>query len=409
MKKISISGLFLAAALVASAQADLLKQAEKSFKGIKEYPEYEAKVKEIEPLFTNPETMKQAQTYYIPGKAAFDVYDNLYLKMQLGQKPDPKQMGQSILDGYNYFMKALPLDPVTDAKGKTKTKYTKNIINIISGHHNDFSNAGAFLWDAKDYKGCYDAFEIYCTLPSNPLLGKDAPKAPADSVIGMTRYNQALAAWQANDLDKAIDAFSKAINLGHVNNDLLNYACSVAAQAKNNDKLVEFAQKGIELYGDTNPNYMLYLLNSYVENKDFATAHKVLNDAIAKNPNVAEYYFSLGVIDESEGNYESAEKNYKKAIDMKPEYAAAYQNYGRMLVERHDKINAIGDNMSQADYNKLRAETLRPILLEAAGVFEKAYELDPENLRDALNYLRNIYYALEDAANLERIENLLKN
>ena len=62
--------------------------------------------------------------------------------------------------------------------------------------------------------------------------------------------------------------------------------------------------------------------------------------------------------------------------------------------------------MSQADYNKYAAETLVPLLKESAKTFEKAYEINNE-LDDALKYLKNIYYRLNDNANYERVNKLL--
>ena len=49
---------------------------------------------------------------------------------------------------------------------------------------------------------------------------------------------------------------------------------------------------------------------------------------------------------------------------------------------------------------------MRPILLEAVKYLEKAYQLDSEQT-DALRYLKNIYYVLNDGENLLRVENLL--
>lgn len=408
MKKISILGLCLAAAMTASAQADLLKETEKSFKGVKEYPAYEAKVKEMQPLFSNPETMSLAQTYYIPGKAAFEVYDNLYLQKSIGQNPDMNQMGKALLEGYDYMMKALPLDPVTDAKGKVKTKYTKDIVNTVTGHYNDFNNAGAFLWEVKDFDGAYQAWDIYCSMPFNETLGKSAPKAPVDSVIGQTRYNQALAAWQADKLENAIYAFNKALEIGYVTPELLDYATRVAYQAKDNASLLNYAKKGMELYGSSNPNFIIFALNSYIENNDLASARTLLDESIAKDPNNAVFYFSKGVIEETEKNVDKATENYRKAIELNPEYAQAYLNLGRVITEQYDALDQATANMSQAEYNKYSAETLIPMLHEAAADFEKAYSLDSENMTDALRYLKNIYYVLKDADNLKRVDDLLQ-
>lgn len=63
--------------------------------------------------------------------------------------------------------------------------------------------------------------------------------------------------------------------------------------------------------------------------------------------------------------------------------------------------------MTQAEYNKIKEEQIFPLFREASTYFEKAYELDSENMGDALRYLRNIYYNLNDEANLKRVEALL--
>ena len=77
-----------------------------------------------------------------------------------------------------------------------------------------------------------------------------------------------------------------------------------------------------------------------------------------------------------------------------------------MLAEEYDALDQATGNMSQADYNKYAAETLVPLLKESAKNFEKAYELNNE-LDDALKYLKNIYYRLNDNANYERVNKLL--
>lgn len=62
--------------------------------------------------------------------------------------------------------------------------------------------------------------------------------------------------------------------------------------------------------------------------------------------------------------------------------------------------------MSQAEYNKYRAETMNPLLKEAAQYLEKAYQLDNE-MTNALTNLKIVYYNLNDGANLDRVEKLL--
>lgn len=80
--------------------------------------------------------------------------------------------------------------------------------------------------------------------------------------------------------------------------------------------------------------------------------------------------------------------------------------YGRMLVQEYDTLDQAAANMSQAEYNKYNYENMRPLLIEATKYLEKAYQLDNEQT-DALRYLKNIYYVLNDGENLKRVEGLL--
>lgn len=85
MKKICVLTAGLLAAVTMTAQVTLVKDAEKKFKSANSYAEYQDAVKSITPAFSDPETEKQAQTYWIPGKAGFKLYDDLFAKKTIGQ------------------------------------------------------------------------------------------------------------------------------------------------------------------------------------------------------------------------------------------------------------------------------------------------------------------------------------
>ncbi|MDE6121146.1 MAG: hypothetical protein K2F63_05100, partial [Muribaculaceae bacterium] len=155
MKKLCFLALGLASVLAASAQTSLVKDAERAMKNGTEG----AKIVEmITPAFSDPATATLAQTWYVPGKAFFKEYDEL-LGIKAFKPDDPKadpvKMANLLLKGYDYFMKALPLDSVADSKGKIKTKYSKDIASTLSGHLTDYSSAGADLFNSKDYAGAY--------------------------------------------------------------------------------------------------------------------------------------------------------------------------------------------------------------------------------------------------------------
>ena len=270
MKK-TISFLALAAvtAMAATAQQAVVKEAERAYKGGKEAAEV---VKIITPAFSDPTTAQAAQTYFIPGAASYKEYDHLLGLKQFNKLPEngDKKMGQLLIQGFDYFTKAFPLDSIPDAKGKVKPKYSKEMVNTIVGHFADYTNAGADLWNAKDYEGAYRCWDIFCSIREIPAAVKALKANNAmqpDTVFGEIAFNQALAAWQCNKLPEALAAFGNAKKLGYNKKGLYDYAIAVATQLKNDDVVLAYAEEAIPLYGKEDPMYISQVANYYLQNK----------------------------------------------------------------------------------------------------------------------------------------------
>lgn len=408
MKRIATVGTCMVAmAAGLSAQTSLVKSAKSDFNSVPDYASYQAVVKTLEPAFTNPETATSAETWFVPGEAGFKVYDNYLVQQQLGQEINYDDMGRALLDGYDFFMKAFPLDSLPDAKGKVKPKYSKKMIDEIVGHIDDFDRAAVGFWEAKDFRNAYRAWDVRLDIPSNPRYAKSGIKAIPDSVTSQIRFNQALAAWQSEDLGLALKAFDQALSLGNNDPKAFEYAYSVAYQAKDSLHMQKFAEEGLKRFGTVDPKFLLWTVNGYIDRKDYAGASKLLEDAIAADPQNPTYYFSYGVLNESAGNRDTAKENYTKAIALDPGMYQANLNFGRMLAEDYDALDQETGNMSQADYNKYAAETLNPILRKSAEYFEAAHKINPEE-KAPLLYLKNVYYRLNDGENLKRVEDELK-
>lgn len=402
MKKILLSALIIGASVGASAQMAVVKEAERAMKGGKPAQEV---VTIITPAFTDAETANLAQTWFIPGKAAYNEYDKMLGLKTLGQLKDGDgvKMGNLLLQGYEYFSKALPLDPVTDAKGKVKTKYTKDINNTLSSHFSDYSSAGVDLYNAQDYKGAYTAWNIFNMLGENPDLKVN--QLP-DSVFGEIYFNQALAAWQAEMLPEALAAFRGAEKKGYDKKGLYDYAMAVATNMQDEDAVLEFAKKGLAKYGKEDPVYMGQIVNFYLQKKDFDNAFKTINEAIAAEPNNSQYYVIQGVLYENQEKPAEAKASYKKAVELDGENAQALAYYGRSLCnEAFD--NADKAPTVQREYEEYYATKIRPLFEEASVILEKAYDLDNTDM-DTLKYLENIYYNLNDEAKLQDVKSRMQ-
>ncbi len=400
MKKITILALGLAVCASAGAQTSVLKEAEQAMKGGKDAA---AVMTIITPAFTNPETAQLAQTYYIPGKASFKDYDNLLGLKQFGKTKDGDdvKMGKLLIQGYDMYVKALPLDSVPNEKGKVKPKYSKDIVSTIAGHFTDFTNAGADLYNAKDYDGAYRAWGIFNEIPQNPSFREKLTSVPADTILGEIAFNQALAAWQGNHLEDALKAFLFAKSKGYSKKQLYDYAIAVADGAKNSEALLALSEEAFGLYGDQDPMYLGQMVNYYLQNKNFDKAFEIINGAIAKDPNNAQYYNIQGVLYENVDKRPEAIAAYKKATELDPENANALYNYGRQLCESAYALNDAAPT-SQREYEAYKAEKIVPLFQQAVDILEKAYTVNPDNT-DVLKYLENVYYNLGDEAKLNDV------
>ncbi|MFG6385554.1 MAG: hypothetical protein K1V80_03650 [Muribaculaceae bacterium] len=394
MKKhlVLAAAAFFAGSMAMSAQMQVLKDAERAQKG----GEAPAKVVEIiTPAFTNSETANLAQTYYIPGKAMFGEFDKLFGLKSLGRlgDGDAKKMADDLMQGYDFYMKALPLDTVVDAKGKVKTKYSKDIINTIAGHVSDYNDAAITYWDVKDYKGAYNAWKVFLDIYEvEPFKSKNTPLQ--DTVLAEVYFNQALAAWQADSLRNALNSFEKAHAKGYNKKTLYDYALSVSTGLKDNDAMFKWAQLGNEIYGKEDPNYLGYMINVYLQQKEYDKAFTTIDAAIASDPNNSQYYFVKGVLYDNMDKKADAKAMFAKAIELNDSNVQALTQYGAALCQ---EAYALSDQAptSAAESQAYFDQKIKPLFEEAATYLEKAWQLDNENM-DALRYLENIYYNLRD-------------
>lgn len=406
MKKLSVLAIGLLAAGSLSAQTALVKDAEKAFKAADSYPSFSEAVTVITPAFTNPETAKDSRVYFVPAENAFRIFDSMYARKTLGQQVDEVQMGQLLNDGFKYTMLTLDTDTVTDAKGKVKTPNSKKATEKLAGHFNDYVDAFNAFWGAQMWEPAYEAATAYVTIPGNPRLGKAAPAVPADSIIGQMQYYRALAAWQAQKLDVAAQVFDDLLAKGYTDPQAYDYAFSVAYALQDEGRKLAYSQAAFDKFGASDPKFLQRIVNSYIDQKKYDEAERMLNEAISHDPSTGAYYLSLGLLQENQEKGDESLATYKKAVEMDPENPFTNYHYGRAILQKYDRLDQSAGDMSQAEYNKYHYETLRPLLLEAAGYLEKAYALDNE-LTDPLRYLKNVYYVLNDGENLKRVENLL--
>jgi len=156
-------------------------------------------------------------------------------------------------------------------------------------------------------------------------------------------FNEGKTAAAANQWDAAIAGFTKAgetdptqhVVWGNLADAYVGRAKATPA-GKDADlaKAAEAYQKAIAIKADDAAylnNYALVL----AQQKKFDEAQAQLTKAAQVDPpNAGKYYFNLGAVYVNTGNMDPATAAFKKAIELDPNYAEAYFQYGLSLIAK---------------------------------------------------------------------------
>ena len=156
-------------------------------------------------------------------------------------------------------------------------------------------------------------------------------------------FNEGKTAAAANQWDAAIAGFTKAGEVDATQHVVWgNLADAYVGRSKATPagkdadlaKAAESYQKALAIKADDAAylnNYALVL----AQEKKFDEAQAQLTKAAQVDPpNAGKYYFNLGAVYVNTGNMEPATAAFKKAIELDPNYAEAYFQYGLSLIAK---------------------------------------------------------------------------
>lgn len=402
MKKFITLALCVAAIGTAGAQKATVDQAAKLAGKPAQLNEARQLIKQA---MENPETANDARTYFVAGKIEFDAFDKATTAKMLNPD-DPTAAGtvmaDELLNGYKYFLQALPLDSLPDAKGQVKPKFSKDILGKISGHANDFFNAGASYFNEKMYfPQAYEAFMIYGDLPASGMLGKAASLIDP-SQVATSYFNAGLSAYSGNDVEKSAEAFRKARLANYDQPESFTYEIACWQNIAINDesrakeaqaKIYEAAKAGHEKFGLEHPLFINNMINSMVIDNDIDGAIAVLNSLISENPENSNLYGLRGFVYDRIDNDEASEADYRKAASLPDVDFETLKNASKKIfLIGTKKWNDIEGASAEAAAARQNVKTN---YFEAAkAIAEKAGTMNP-NDSGLQNILESIDYALE--------------
>lgn len=393
-------------ALTAGAQQRTVNEVKKSLEGLTlTVDKIKGAMNKLKPALTNDETKDRAETWYVAGRVQSRLYDKYMSNRAIGQKVDVKAMGHALIDAYGYYEKALKLDTIVDTdkngrpridrktmKAKVKTKYSADIVKQLTSRMGDYNKVGGELYNIKDWDGAYQAWDAYCS------MARQLGHVP-DTILGQTRYFQAITRWQQNDNSNAADLFAQARTLGYKKKEAFDYALVCLSALDDDQGIVQTAQEAYETFGTADLQYIRILINNYINKEEYALANELLDKAIVANDSDAELHNLKGLVVEQQDGIDSAFDHFKRSAELAPDNAQALFNVGRYYYNQAASITDKYPNLSRKEFKK----RVTPLYQQAMPYFEKALAIDPDN-DEVRNALRNIYYKLGLGKKLESLD-----
>jgi len=145
--------------------------------------------------------------------------------------------------------------------------------------------------------------------------------------------------------EKAADAIARAQQLEPDSDKVLERAASVAASAGRVDEAIALNEK-VLASKPGNTEVLVALADLYNRNKQPKKAEEVLNKVVELDPaNAHRTFYNLGVVienrdDATESDHRKAIEAFRKAIDLKPNYAIAHRDLGFALLRTGDLMGA---------------------------------------------------------------------
>ncbi|MDC8104154.1 hypothetical protein MTQ00_06335 [Chryseobacterium sp. B21-037] len=240
-----------------------------------------------------------------------------------------------------------------------------------------------------------EAIKIYTELINSGYTGVQTNYTAKDKKTGqVATYDKGT--WEM--LKKSSDYSDfKTEQTPSVEPDLYETLSTLLLNAKKNDEAVAIIEKGLAKFPN-NAKLKDFQSTAYYQSGNTDKFVATLKEQLAKNPNDATNWYNLGVMQsKNPATGADAEASFKKAIELKPDFANAYQNLVYTIIGEDDKaVNEIN--------------TLRKTKPDDAT---KLIEARKERFNKALPYAESWYKALPNDVNavtmLKEIYSITKN
>lgn len=251
-------------------------------------------------------------------------------------------------------------------------------------------NQGVVAWDAENFVDAYHSFD------------RASGFLPGDTTL---LYYAGLAAINSQDYEKAIDKYIELVPLDSFSSNrqiILDLSRLYLMQA-DTANAIKYAGLGSGKYPNDNELAVQNIELNLLAGNEKEIISTILNQ-ISKDPTNENLHYYLGIAYNSADNPEEAEKAYRAALAINPDYVEANINLGGLILNRGiDQFNTANNDrdLSQVQYEEaIKASHL--VFDQALPYLQKAVDIDKNNIIALDNLLK--YYQIKE--NQEKIDEL---
>lgn len=391
MKKIILSLFLVISFTLSFAQKANVSKARN--KALMENPDFTGAREAIKLALKDSTTKNLAETWYVAGLIGNKESEDMYKKALLKLPIDTLVKGKAMLESYDYFLQAIKLDQLPDAKGKVKPHFVKDIKAILKDYYSIQQNLigyGAFQFEKKNYEGAVKTFEVYMEIPKLPIMNNEIK---IDSTYYMVSYYTAVAASDAKLHDKAIAIYENLKDKKYETKSVYQSLYEEYASKKDTVNFVKTLKEGFEIF-PTDAWFLQNLINYYIYSNKLKDALLYLDKAIEREPNLAQYRYVKGNLEESIGNYDDARAAFDKAIELDPTQSESYAGIGRIYYNKAVKLLEGAAKIKDMKLYDVEAKKAEELFKQSLPFFKKASEVNPKEV-EYKKTLKTLYYRLQ--------------
>ena len=322
---------------------------------------------QIDLAVEHEKTKEKPKTWYTKGE--------VYEAIAFSEDPSFQDMQEEALDeAVAAFNKAKTMDEGGSYDGLSAVK--------IDNMWGTMINKGAEAYNQEDFDNALNYF------------AKSAVLKPEDTTA---YYYAGIAAQQGENYEAALENYYKLVDLDYHNEDIYSSIIYLErSQNNDNEKALEVIDQARQHFPD-NEALMKEEINLLILTEKTDVAKTKLERAIEAEPNNANLYYNLAYISEQTGDDETAVENYKKAIEVDPEYFDATFN---LAVNHYNKAAEILKEANEMDLRtyqkegKAIEEKAKVEFQNALPYLEKAHEIRPDD-KIVMETMQTVYVQLQ--------------